>query len=260
MVERAGLSNYFLIVWDVVRFAAEQGILCQGRGSAANSLVAYVLGISPVDPIAHDLVFERFLSDERQAAPDIDIDFQADRREEIIQYVYQRYGHDHAAMACTFVCFRARSAVRDVGKALGLPLDLIERAARALDTHSADKLTESPGFLDALGDRSTAPLLAHLVDLCREIDNVPRHLGIHNGGMILMGAPLAERLPTEPATMADRYVVQWDKDGLEDAGLVKIDLLGLRMLSVVAETTAAVEASRAQAGTGAATVYRQSGL
>ena len=106
MIERAGLSNYFLIVWDIVRFAREQGICCQGRGIAANSLVAYLLGISPVNPIAHDLVFERFLSDERQAVPDIDIDFQADRREEVIQYVYERYGHEHAAMACTFVTFR----------------------------------------------------------------------------------------------------------------------------------------------------------
>jgi DNA polymerase III alpha subunit len=122
VIRESGLSNYFLIVWDIVRFAREQGILCQGRGSAANSLAAYLLGISPVNPLAHDLVFERFLSSERQVAPDIDLDFQADRREEVIQYVYQRYGLEHAAMACTLVTFRARSAIRDVGKALGCRL------------------------------------------------------------------------------------------------------------------------------------------
>jgi DNA-directed DNA polymerase III PolC len=126
IIERSGLANYFLVVWDIVRFARQNGIRCQGRGSAANSLVAYLLGISPIDPLAHGLVFERFLSDERRLPPDIDVDFDAARREEVIQYVYERYGEDHAAMACTFVTFRARSALRDVGKALGLSAALVD--------------------------------------------------------------------------------------------------------------------------------------
>ncbi|MBE2193413.1 MAG: error-prone DNA polymerase [Anaerolinea sp.] len=216
VIARSGLSNYFLIVWDMVRYAREQGIRCQGRGSAANSLVAYLLGISPVNPIAHDLVFERFLSDERRATPDIDIDFQADRREEVIQYVFERYGTDHAAMASTLVTFRERLARREVGKILGLPEAVIE----GKDLHSS---------------LPASPLHKTYERLCQAIQGIPRHLGIHNGGMILTGTPLTSRLPTEPATMPDRVVVQWDKESLEDAGLVKIDLLGLRMLSAVSE-------------------------
>jgi error-prone DNA polymerase len=231
IIDRSGLANYFLIVWDIVRFANAVSILCQGRGSAANSLVAYLLDISPINPLNHNLVFERFLADERRVTPDIDIDFDAARREEVIQYIYQRYGHSHAAMACTFVTFRARSALRDVGKALGLPVALLERLADlGLDDTPHTMLSENI-------DRAT---WHHLLDLCRQIDDYPRHLGIHSGGMIVMGVPLAERLPTEPATMEDRYVVQWDKDSLEEAGLVKIDILGLRMLSAVAEAEALI--------------------
>src|SRR5258708_3257504 len=144
LIHRVGLANYFLIVWDLVRFSREHGIRCQGRGSAANSLVAYLLGISPINPLAHDLVFERFLSDERKSAPDIDIDFQADRREEVIQYVYERYGHDHAAMACTLVTFRSRSAIREVGKALGLPPELVERRANEVHLRNKGGLAQSP--------------------------------------------------------------------------------------------------------------------
>jgi error-prone DNA polymerase len=213
VIRQAGLANYFLIVWDIVRYCREQGIRCQGRGSAANSLVACLLGISPIDPLAHDLVFERFLSSERQSTPDIDLDIQADRREEVIQYVYQRYGHDHAAMACTVVTFRQRSARRDVARAVDIPPELLEDEER-------------PG---------SDPLILQARDLCRQLKGFPRHLGIHNGGMIITAAPLADRLPIEPATMADRVVVQWDKESLETAGLVKIDLLGLRMLSALAE-------------------------
>lgn len=235
VITRAGLANYFLIVWDIVRFAREAGIRCQGRGSAANSLVAYLLDISPIDPLTHNLVFERFLSAERQTVPDIDIDFQADRREEVIQYIYQRYGHDHAAMACTLVTFRARSAVRDVGKVLGLPPHVIDLAAKAFDTRRPEDLADNPGFKDVLQDRTVARPWEQLIDLCEEIDGLPRHLGIHNGGMIITGPPLVERIPTEPATMEDRVVVQWDKEALETAGIVKIDILGLRMLSAVAE-------------------------
>jgi error-prone DNA polymerase len=235
VIEAGGLSNYFLIVWDVVRFARESGILCQGRGSAANSLVAYLLDISPINPLKHDLVFERFLSTERQVVPDIDIDFDAARREEVIQYVYRRYGLEQAAMACTFVTFRARSAIRDVGKALGLPLDALDPVSTTLDVREPTHLQESVSLREMLGNRMDSPTWKQVFELAEQIDGFPRHLGIHNGGMVITGGPLSHRVPTEPATMADRYVTQWDKEALEDIGLVKIDILGLRMLSAVAE-------------------------
>ena len=241
VIQHSGLSNYFLIVWDIVRFARENGILCQGRGSAANSLVAYLLNISPINPIAHNLVFERFLSSERRAVPDIDIDFQADRREEVIQYIYTRYGLAHAAMACTLVTFRARSAIWDVGKALGLPLDVLEHVTTTLDVYNPQNIEESTSLRDALGGKLEAQTWQHILALSQQIDSFPRHIGIHNGGMIVTGAPLSERVPTEPATMTDRYVVQWDKEALEDIGLVKIDILGLRMLSAIAEAVELVK-------------------
>jgi error-prone DNA polymerase len=266
VIERAGLSNYFLIVWDIVRFSRDEGIRCQGRGSAANSLVAYLLYISPIDPIAHDL----------QAVPDIDIDFDAQRREEVIQYIYQKYGADHTAMACTFVTFRSRSAIRDISKALALQPDVVAEAARALEEKTlvdgevsrgsfyrrgaAPTAHSFKGLGDALPkpdqDSENEPLPAPdpeplsvdpespssiLLDLAHQIEGFPRHLGIHSGGMIITGPPLVGRLPTEPATMADRVVVQWDKDGLEDAGLVKIDILGLRMLSAITEALVHIE-------------------
>lgn len=222
IIAAAGLANYFLIVWDIVRYARARGIRCQGRGSAANSLVAYLLGISPIDPHTHALVFERFLAPERPHAPDIDIDFDAARREEVIQYLYRRYGPEHVAMACTFVTFRARSALRDVSRALGLSP---EAAALALDRLQNPTAAGAPEAGDA-----------QLLDLARQLDGLPRHLGLHNGGMVVMGAPLSQRLPVEPAAMPGRSVVQWDKDSLEVAGLVKIDILGLRTLSVIDES------------------------
>lgn len=247
VVERAGLSNYFLIVWDIVRFARQQSIRCQGRGSASGSLVAYLLGITPVDPLRHALVFERFLSDERRVAPDIDVDFDAARREEVIQYVYEKYGREHAAMACTFVTFQARSALRDVGRALGFPPALLDRAAKALDTRSADEIGQSPNLLDLLDEQQVnSPLWSQLFDLCGQIDGFPRHLGIHNGGMVVTGPPLSDYLPTEPAAMPGRTVAQWDKESLEDGGLVKIDLLGLRMLAVISQALDMIEQETGQ--------------
>ena len=230
IINRAGLANYFLVVWDIVRFARENQILCQGRGSAANSVIAYLLNISPINPLTYHLVFERFLSDERRLTPDIDIDFDAARREEVIQYIYARYGIDHAAMACTFVTFRSRSAIRDIGKALGLSLEMVNAISRTIDRG---------GAVDGLKSGSTTA--AQLLDLCDQIHKTPRHLGIHNGGMVITRAPLATRLPTEPATMVDRYVTQWDKEGLEDSGIIKIDILGLRMLSAVDDATRLAE-------------------
>ncbi len=241
IIQQLDLANYFLIVGDIVHFARTQRIRCQGRGSAANSLVAYLLNISPIDPVAIDLVFERFLAPERPRPPDIDIDFAADRREEVIQYVYERYGRDHAAMACTLVTFRARSAVRDVGRALGFPPALVERLAGTLDTRDAQSIHAARGMVEAFGaDLSAAPF-QHLLRLAPQLEGIPRHLGIHNGGMVLSEAPLSTLIPLEPATMPDRTVVQWDKEALEDAGIIKVDLLGLRMLSAIEDAVTIAE-------------------
>jgi error-prone DNA polymerase len=237
VIGQAGLANYFLIVADIVRFARGQGIRCQGRGSAANSLVAYLLDISPIDPLAHDLVFERFLSAERATRPDIDLDFQADRREEVIQYVYNRYGPAHAAMACTFVTFRSRSAVREVAQVLGQPESAIVEAQERWQMSR-----ERPG--ETLVAR---PELTPRLELAQQLYGFPRHLGLHNGGMILTGSPLAERVPTEPAAMPERVVVQWDKADLESVELVKIDILGLRMLSAIGEAVEIIAATTGQA-------------
>jgi error-prone DNA polymerase len=230
VVEGLGLAGYFLVVWDLVRFARERGIRCQGRGSAANSLVAYVLGITPVDPLRHHLLFERFLSDGSGpgvpgSMPDIDVDFAADRREEVIQYVYERYGEAHVGMVCNVVTYRARSALRDAAKVLAFPPDVIDAAAKSLDT---------PQFPNS---QSTNPQLPwHLLtELMQEMQGLPRHLSIHVGGIVVTAAPLVEVVPLERATMPGRVVVQWDKEGVEDAGLIKIDLLSLRTLGAVDE-------------------------
>jgi error-prone DNA polymerase len=224
------LVGYFLIVWDLVRFARSQGILCQGRGSAANSLVAYLLDITPIDPLSAGLVFERFLSRERATAPDIDLDFDAHRREEVIQYLYRQYGHDHVAMACTVVTFGAKQAVRDVGMVLGFPSEVLDRVSASVEGHSA-----SAGLRATFGGQIDTPRWQQFLSLTAALGGFPRHLGIHNGGMVLCALPLAERIPIEPATMEERTVVQWDKDALEMAGWVKLDVLGLRMLSAIAD-------------------------
>ncbi len=243
VIEQAGLAGYFLIVWDIVAFARERGIRCQGRGSAANSLVAYLLGITSVDPIAHHLLFERFLSADRYTTPDIDIDFAADRREEVIQYVYARYGALHTAMVCNVVTFQARSAVRDLGKALGFPLPVVDRLAKSLDTHSpiaaADELLKSIS-----ADAPPEHPLRLLADLMRQINGCPRHLSIHVGGMLITGPPLDEVVPLERATMPGRIVCEWDKDSVEDAGLIKIDLLGLRTLGLISEALDYIEGEK----------------
>jgi error-prone DNA polymerase len=233
VIEGAGLASYFLVVWDIVRFAGSQRIRCQGRGSAANSLVAYLLDITPVDPLRHNLLFERFLSEGTHTMPDIDVDFAADRREEVIQYIYERYGEEHVGMVCNVVTYRARSAVRDVAKALSFPPDIIDQAAKALDTRSSQQAAE-----ELPGGESPPNLTLpwqHLADLLREIDGIPRHLSIHVGGMLITAAPLVEVVPLERATMPGRVVVQWDKDSVEDAGLIKIDLLSLRTLGAIEE-------------------------
>ncbi len=239
VIEHTGLAGYFLVVWDIVRFARSQGIRCQGRGSAANSLVAYLLDITPVDPLRHHLLFERFLSEGTRTMPDIDVDFASDRREEAIQYVYERYGEERVAMVCNVVTYRARSAVREVAKALAFPDDVIDRAAKALETSSTAMAAEQiQGLIGQSTDSTAGPALPWqlLFELLREMDGIPRHLSIHVGGMLITAAPLVEIVPIERATMPGRVVVQWDKDSVEDAGLIKIDLLCLRTLDVVEET------------------------
>ncbi|HXO16563.1 MAG TPA: error-prone DNA polymerase, partial [Candidatus Dormibacteraeota bacterium] len=220
LIAKMDLAGYFLIVWDIVRKAGELGVLCQGRGSAANSAVCYALGITAVDPIAMDLLFERFMSEERREIPDIDIDFAHQDRELVIQYVYERYGRSNAAMVAEVISYRTRSAIRDVGKALGLSLEQVDTVAREFDAR--ESLPEDAG-----------PEM--LFTICRRIANFPRHLGIHSGGMLITRDPLVRVAPVEWATMRDRTVVQWDKDDLQDMGLIKIDLLGLGMLSLLRE-------------------------
>jgi error-prone DNA polymerase len=231
IIQRLDLAGYFLIVWDVARFCREKEILCQGRGSAANSAVCFCLGITAVDPVKLNLLFERFLSKERKEAPDIDIDIQHNRREEVIQYVYKKYGREHAGMVCEVITYRGRSSVRDVGKALGFSLDQVDKLAKLLDHYSdSEEIIER---VKESGLKAEGKRVKLLVELCKEIENFPRHLGIHNGGMVITARPLCQIVPIENATMPDRTVIQWDKDDSGDVGLVKIDLLGLGMLTLI---------------------------
>ncbi|MBX7215188.1 MAG: error-prone DNA polymerase, partial [Thermoflexales bacterium] len=236
VIARAGLAGYLLIVADIVRFARGHGIRCQGRGSAAGSIVAYLLGITAVDPIAQNLLFERFLSDDRFIMPDIDVDFDGARREEVIQHVYETYGRERCAMVCNYVTFQARAAARDLGKALGMPQDAIDAVARDLQSRSATRSAELLAADDP--DAATqAPNHPHrlLRELMVQIDGVPRHLSVHPGGMTLTARPISDIVPVEPATMEGRTVIQWDKESMEDAGLIKTDLLSLRTLGLVSD-------------------------
>jgi error-prone DNA polymerase len=284
IIARMELSGYFLVVWDISRAAKERRVLGQGRGSAANSAVCYALGITAVDPIAGDLLFERFLSEERNEIPDIDIDFAHQDREQVLQYVYERYGRHHAAMVAEVITYRTRSAIRDVGKALGLTLGQVDQIVREYDAR--ESLAEAVGvdtavtaglpasvarrrdfdagsnivpsrgtpYARGFGDvddtrpRATTaePLRGPvggdvgvlLLQMCRRIDGFPRHMGIHSGGMVITRDPLMNVAPIEWASMRDRTIVQWDKDDLADLGLIKIDLLGLGMLSLLRDAFA----------------------
>ena len=227
LIDELDYGGYFLTMWEIVRYCKQEGILCQGRGSAANSVVCYCLGITAVDPTQVELLFERFLSRERPEPPDIDLDIMHTRREEVIQYVYRKYGRDHAAMVANVVRYRARSAVREVGKALGLSETALDRLARVLSHY---------GPLDAAalahaGLDPASPLHDHLVRLCGQIQDFPRHLSIHPGGFLLGHEPVHDLVPIENAAMPDRTVIQWDKHDLEDLGLFKVDLLGLGALT-----------------------------
>ncbi len=256
LIDQLGLSNYFLLVWDIVKFCRAQGILCHGRGSAANSLVAHLLGISAVDPLAQKLVVERFLSVESGSTPDIDLDLDAAQRERVIQYVYERWGRDHAAMACTYITYRPPSALRDAGYALGFKPDVLAEiaAAQGLANDHPDETGEDEpdGILAAPAARSprgrrpelSAPEWQRLITLAARLRGRPRHLGLHNGGMIIAGDVLSRLIPLEPASMEARTVVQFDKTYLEDLGIVKVDLLGLRMLSAISDAVQLVRETR----------------
>jgi error-prone DNA polymerase len=237
LIEKLDLPGYFLIVWDLVRFARERGILCQGRGSAANSAVCYALGITAVDAITMELLFERFLSEERGEWPDIDLDLPSgDHREEVIQYVYRRYGERGAGMTATVISYRTRSAVREVGKALGLSLAQVDRLAKLLRAHGwSDHHDELAAQLRNGGVDPAAPRIAMLVQLVQQLQGLPRHLGQHTGGMVIAAGRLDDVVPLEPATMPGRTVIQWDKDDCADLGLIKVDLLGLGMLQAIEE-------------------------
>ena len=230
LIAQLDYEPYFLTVEDIVRKARELGILCQGRGSAANSAVCYCLGVTSVDPAQIDLLFERFISAERDEVPDIDVDFEHERREEVIQYIYGKYGRDRAGLTATVITYRARSALRDVGKAMGLSEDVIGRLLSMVSWRSrpvGEERAREEGFNPS--DRR----LALTMKLARELCGFPRHLSQHTGGFVISRGPLCEIVPIENAAMEDRTVIEWNKDDLEALGLIKVDVLGLGMLSCI---------------------------
>ncbi|GAB3683330.1 error-prone DNA polymerase [Salinisphaera aquimarina] len=231
LIESKRYPHYFLTVHDIVDFARGQGILCQGRGSAANSVVCFCLGITEVDPTQHELLFERFISEERDQPPDIDVDFEHERREEVIQYVYRKYGRTRAALAATVIHYRPRSAMRDVGRALGLSVDQIDTLATSISRRGDDGSIEAQ--FDERGIDVNEKTLQQVLVLMDTLIGFPRHLSQHVGGFVLSEVPLSELVPVENAAMDNRTIIQWDKDDLEAVGLMKIDVLALGMLSCI---------------------------
>jgi len=241
MIEELGFPGYFLVVYDIVAFCREQNIYCQGRGSAANSAVCYALRITNVDAVRHQLLFERFLAPERDGPPDIDVDIESGRREEVIQYVYRSYGREHTAQVANVISYRPRSAVRDIARAFGFSPGQQDAWSKQIDRygmiHAADADADAPpgtGRADRADAAVTvAEIPAHVVTYANELQTFPRHLGIHSGGMVICDRPVIEVCPVEWARMPGRTVLQWDKDDCASVGLVKFDLLGLGMLSAL---------------------------
>jgi error-prone DNA polymerase len=235
LIAKLDLAGYFLIVWDIVNYARQQNILVQGRGSAANSAVCYSLGITAVDPIGMELLFERFLSEERGEWPDIDLDFPSgDRRERVIQHVYEKYGRLGAAMTANVITYRSRSAAREVGKALSLGDEEIDRLAKVMNNFEFVDPSDTLGRnLEAAGLSLNMPRMRTFAELWLRIQDLPRHLGQHSGGMVICQGALDSVVPLEPASMPDRVVIQWDKDDCAEMGIVKVDLLGLGMMAVL---------------------------
>ncbi|MFT7686686.1 MAG: error-prone DNA polymerase [Candidatus Azotimanducaceae bacterium] len=242
LIEELRYEYYFLTVFDIVHFAREQNILCQGRGSAANSAVCFCLQITEVDPAKTSLLFERFISKERDEPPDIDVDFEHERREEVIQYIYKKYGRDRAAIAATVVTYRPKSAVRDVGKALGMDLQLVDHLAKSLSWW--DKREELLARFEAAGINPRSPIISQFIVLVDGILGFPRHLSQHVGGFIISQGPLSHLVPVENAAMPGRTIIQWDKDDIESLGLLKIDVLALGMLTAIRKSLDMINAYR----------------
>ena len=242
LVAELHYEHFFLTVYDIVQFARAEGILCQGRGSAANSAVCYCLGITEVDPARMNTLFERFISRERNEPPDIDIDFEHQRREEVIQHVYRKYGRDRAALAATVITYRPRSAVRDIGKALGLEPIQVDRLAKSMAWWDGGKVL--PERLRQARIDTSSPVIQRLMMLVNDLVGFPRHLSQHVGGFVISRGPLSHLVPVENAAMPERSVIQWDKDDLETLGLLKVDVLGLGMLSAIQRALTLIDRHR----------------
>lgn len=253
VIEQMGLASFFLCVWDIIRFSRERGIRCAGRGSAADSIVAYVLGITAVDPLANNLLFERFLNPGRVGMPDVDIDFDSRRRDEVIQYILDRYTTEHAAMVANVITYRSRSAFRDVAKALGFAPNLVDTLAARLSYRGVKAMREEFALAGTIPPALTGPTatatrvsttpLETVIDLCEALDGFPRHLSLHNGGMLITAEPLIDVVPLEYATSGVR-VCQFNKDDVELLGLIKFDILGLRTLSILDEAVRTIKEVR----------------
>lgn len=240
LIKELNYEAYFLTVADLVKFARERKILCQGRGSAANSAVCYCLGVTSVDPAEIELLFERFISKERGEVPDIDVDFEHERREEVLQYLYQKYGRERAAMTAEVITYRTKSAMRDVGKALGLSLDRVDTLAKAIE-HTRDEDRGIEARMREVQFDPTSRLAKQLLHLVRELLGFPRHLSQHVGGMVMTRGRLDELVPLENAAMADRTVLEWDKDDLDVLGILKVDCLALGMLTAIRKSFDLIE-------------------
>ncbi len=242
LISELEYSDYFLTIWDIVRFARSQNILCQGRGSAANSIVCYVLGITSIDPAHLKLLFERFISRERREPPDIDIDFEHERREEVIQYIYKRYGRHRAAITATVICYRKRSALREVAKVFEIPVQVIERLQMVLHRRSFSDL--SPEELQTNAPGQSVRKLRQYYCMVQSILTYPRHLGTHVGGFVLCQEALTRNVPIEKAAMDGRTIVQWDKNDLDALGFVRVDILGLGILTAIRKSFTLLKATR----------------
>src|SRR6266851_1788546 len=239
LIERLDYARYFLTVHDIVAFARSRGILCQGRGSAANSVVCYCLGITAVDPARIDVLFERFISAARGEPPDIDVDFEHERREEVIQYIYEKYGRDRAGLAATVICYRTRSAIREVGKAMGLSGDVVAALAGMVWGWSSERVADRRVREAGLDPEDHT--LRQALDLAGELIGFPRHLSQHVGGFVITRGPLSELVPIENAAMDDRTLIEWDKDDLDTLGILKIDILALGMLTCIRRAFSLIE-------------------
>ena len=254
LIAELGYEYYFLTIEDIVRFARSRGILCQGRGSAANSVVCYCLGITEVDPSRQHVLFERFISKERQEPPDIDVDFEHERREEVIQYIYGKYGRNRAALAATVITYRPRSALRDVGKALGFDAGFVDLLAKSMAWW--DRRDQFGQRLAAAGADPDGPSVRRYIALVDQILGFPRHLSQHVGGFVISAGPLAQLVPIENAAMEERTVIQWDKNDLESLGLLKVDVLGLGMLTAIRKALDLINGFRGYQGADALTMDR----